>query len=121
MKSGSIHGSRRVPPPDDLGDLTSHQWHELQDCASRLERTLHEMPKPADLLKYLPPVGKPHRRSVLIELIKVELEALYRQKKGMRLEEYFKRYPELGGPGEVPAALLYEEYRVRRLYGDHPT
>ena len=110
-----------MPRPDDLGDLNSDEWRELQECASRLEKTLFSAGRAADLLRYLPPPGQPHRRSVLIELVKVELEALYRKKRGLPLETYLKRYPELGAADELPPALLYEEYRVRRLFGDHPT
>src|SRR5262249_33721912 len=33
---------------------------------------------------------------------------------------YLEKYPELGPGSELPAKLVYEEYRIRHLYGDKP-
>ena len=48
------------------------------------------------------------------------MEIRYRRKQNYPLEEFLRRYPELGSPEKLPAGLLYEEYRVRRLFGDRP-
>jgi serine/threonine-protein kinase len=63
-------------------------------------------------------------RSLLVELIKIDLE--YRWKRGVvpgdalparpRLEDYRAAFPEL----RVSAELIAEEYRVRRRFGDRP-
>jgi serine/threonine protein kinase len=105
---------------DELGGLDSDQWRELHDCASRLEKTLLAGAAAVDLRRFLPPPEAPHRRAVLHELIKTELEARYNRHQGCLLEEYLRLYPELGGPDDLPAGLLYEEYRLRRKCGDHP-
>jgi tetratricopeptide (TPR) repeat protein len=95
-----------------------------------------EAPAIADVMANIPPdVG---RRLVLRELIKIDLE--YRWKSAgtdpdgskatasavghlearPRLEDYLHCYPELGSTEEVPADLIAEEYRARRLAGDRP-
>jgi serine/threonine protein kinase len=109
-----------VPAPDDIRGLNSEQWRELCDCASRLDATLKEGGRTIDLRGYLPPPEAPHRMAVLFELIKTELEVNYRSHRNVRLEEYLQRYPELGGRDRLPAALIYEEYRFRHLFGDRP-
>jgi serine/threonine protein kinase len=101
--------------------LDTNQWRDLQDCASRLERTLVPDADPGDLRRFLTvPPGAPHRRAVLLELIKTSLEHLYRHRRGRPLEDIVRQYPELGGSGDLPADLLLEEYRLRWKYGDRP-
>jgi hypothetical protein len=100
--------------------LTTDQWRELQDCASRLEKTLLSGVTSVDLRRFLPPPEAPHRLAVFHELIKTELEARYRCRQGCLLEEFLRRYPELGGPAALSAGLLYEEYRLRWRFGDRP-
>ena len=73
-----------------------------------------------DLVRFLPPPDALHRRVVLCELIKTQLEARYRHHRGCLLEEYFRLYPELGKPEALSVGLIYEEYRVRTLFGDRP-
>jgi serine/threonine protein kinase len=109
-----------VPVVSDFGSLNSDQWRELCDCADRLEQTLLGGATAVDLRLFLPAPDAPHRRAVLSELIKTELEARYRRHEGLPLEEFLKLYPELGGRDDLPASLVYEEYRVRRLHGDRP-
>jgi serine/threonine protein kinase len=109
-----------VAVTDDLGGLDSLQWRELQECASRLEKTLLGGATLVDLRRFLPAPDAPHRQAVLVELVKTELEARYRARSGFPLEEFLLRYPELGTREDLPAGLIYEEYRIRRLYGDQP-
>lgn len=66
------------------------------------------------------------RRELLEELVKVDVEYRWRQPGGHnpaerpRLEEYVRRFPELGRLDRLPAALIEEEYRVRQRWGDRP-
>jgi serine/threonine protein kinase len=106
---------------DELGGLNSDQWRDLKACASRLEKALQTGNTPVDLLRFLPPSEASHRRAVLIELIKTELESRYVRGKHCLVEEFLERFPELGGPERLPASLLYEEYRARWVYGDRPS
>ncbi|MCE9530770.1 MAG: hypothetical protein K8T89_06550, partial [Planctomycetes bacterium] len=105
---------------NELGRLNSDEWRDLQNCASRLEKSLKDGDDSIDLQRFLPPPDAPHRRVVLHELIKTELEIRYLQGQTRRLEEYIVRYPELGTAESLPINLLYEEYRVRRVHGDGP-
>jgi hypothetical protein len=106
---------------NDLGVLNSEQWQDLCNCISRLEKILQSGAAEVDLRQHLPPPGAPHRRAVLHELIKTELEVRYRRRQGCLLEEFLRRYPELGRAQELPASLVYEEYLIRTLFGERPT
>jgi serine/threonine protein kinase len=117
----AAHREPVVPLTDDeLGGLNSEQWRDLRDCASRLEKVLQSGAAFVDLQGFLPPPDAPHRRAVLHELIKTELEARYSRGQGCLLEEFLERHPELGGPEDLPASLLYEEYHVRCRFGECP-
>jgi hypothetical protein len=105
---------------DELGGLNSDQRRDLDDRARRLQSALRAGDTVIDLCRFLPPPGAPHRRAVLHELIKTELGVRYSRRQGGRLEEFLRRYPELGAPEDLPAELLYEEYRLRQTFGDRP-
>lgn len=106
---------------DELGGLSSDQRRDLRDYASQLKKLLLSGADFVDLRRFLPPPEAPHRRAVLHELIKAELEVRYARGQGRQLEEFLGQYPELGGSQDLPAGLLYEEYRVRSMFGDNPT
>jgi serine/threonine protein kinase len=119
--SGGGAAEQIVPSTDNkLGGLNSAQWQDLCNCVSRLEKSLQSGADAVDLRGYLPPPEAPHRRAVFYELIKAELAARYRRGQGCLLEEFLRRYPELGRADELPAGLLYEEYLVRKLHGERP-
>jgi serine/threonine protein kinase len=105
---------------EESGGLNSGAWRDIQDCASRLEISLRTNADTADLRHFLPPPGTPHSLAVLHELIKTYLEHLFRQRRGCLLEEFLGRYPELGGAANLPAGLIFEEYRCRWKFGDCP-
>jgi serine/threonine protein kinase len=58
---------------------------------------------------------------VLQELIKTDMEVRCRRGLVVALEDYATRFPELGPVTALPARLIYEEYRVRTLFGDRPS
>jgi serine/threonine protein kinase len=60
------------------------------------------------------PAGGPLRRSVLIELVHVELERRLRAAEPARVEDYLHRYPELADAPDVVLDLLVQESEVRR-------
>jgi serine/threonine-protein kinase len=72
----------------------------------------------------------PARRTLLEELIKIDLEHRWRQAPQLgstsatpeqaRLEDYVGRFPELGPLDRLPAELIAEEYRARHFWGDRP-
>jgi serine/threonine protein kinase len=72
--------------------------------------------------------GSSRRRQLLSELVKIDVEYRWRAPartagaaERPRLEDYVKRYPDLGPLHELPADLIGEEYRVRRRAGERPS
>jgi serine/threonine protein kinase len=103
----------------DLGHLDPDEWERLQGMADRFEQACRGA-GPVDLTEFLPPQGDPLRPVALQELIKTDLEIRWRHRQNVSLESYLARFPELGSAASLPAALIYEEYRARQLYGDRP-
>src|SRR5438128_5331459 len=106
-----------------LGDLKTSEWRELQEIADRFEKAWQKVAdqgEPPDLDRFLPPPQDPLRKLVLQELIKTDLEARWRRNLSTSIEFYLQRFSELGKAKELPASLLYEEYRIRQTYGDKP-
>lgn len=105
--------------PDSLGRLKTDHWAHLQDLASRFEKAWGRADS-VDLQAFLPPPGDPLRRVALVELVKAELEIRWKRGQVVGLEAYLEKFPELGPAAQVSADLVYEEFRVRHLYGDRP-
>jgi len=108
-----------MTPADDLGRLDPGEWEQLQDVADRFEAAWQREDS-TDLNDFLPPVGNPLRLAALHELIKIDLEFRQRRHRGVNLETYVQSFPELGSVPTISPRLIYEEYRVRALYGDKP-
>lgn len=107
----------------DLGQLKSVDWDKLQRYADRLEsawQNVAEGQAGPDLQQYLPLAGDPLRVVVLHELVKTEIEIRWRRGLPTSLDHYLERLPELGKAQDLPAALVFEEFRVRQQYGDKP-
>jgi serine/threonine protein kinase len=102
-----------------LGELHSQEWKQLQEVADRFEKAWQSASS-VDLSAFLPPTGDALRPTLLQELIKTELEIRWRRGLPVTLEYYVEKFPELGTIESLTADLLYEEYRVRHLYGDKP-
>lgn len=107
----------------NLGNLETARWQQLQEIADRFEKawqgseTTHIQPI---LENYLPPSGDALRLPVLMELVKTDLEIRWRRGYPLGLEEYLQKFPELGTGETISPQMLYEEFRVRQLYGDQP-
>jgi serine/threonine protein kinase len=92
---------------------------DYDDLTERVERFLatweqgHEPP----LGPFLPEQPPNHRRYVLSELIKIDLEQRIARGISRRLEHYAREFPELLENGEPPCDLIYEEYHLRRTAG----
>ncbi|MFL5244180.1 MAG: serine/threonine-protein kinase [Gemmataceae bacterium] len=115
-------------------DLTDHD-----ELLEQFEQAWLQGPPPA-LADFLPskagkrPPDAAARRSVLMELVKIDLEYRWRSpelKANPRpsgislpflplLEDYVKRFPEMGTVQALPIELIGEEYRVRQRWGDRP-
>jgi predicted ATPase/serine/threonine protein kinase len=116
---------------------------DIDDCLERFELAWRAG-EPPEIDRFLPADDGDHdlarfRHETLVELAKVDLE--YRWKRAAltpaeaaaapstesglpwraMLEDYVRRYPELGPIDCLPIDLIAEEYRVRRRWGDQPT
>src|SRR6478736_10178869 len=91
------------------------------DLSSRLERFIATWDAGSEptLVEYLPPDPPAHRRMVLVELVKVDLEQRTQRGRQKPLETYSREFPELLENGEPPCDLIYEEYHIRRTAGDN--
>lgn len=105
--------------PESLGHLETREWQRVQEMAERLEEAWGRGDT-IDLQRFLPPEGDPLRQAALFELVKTDLEIRWRRQRPKDLEAYLEQLPELGTAATLPAAVIYEEYRIRHLYGDRP-
>jgi serine/threonine protein kinase len=111
---GELHNSA-------LGRLPSQKFDELQRRADDLERAWADAGgESIDLGRYAPDANDEHAQIFLIELIKADLEQRWRLRRPRELEWYLERFPQLGSRASLDPTLIYEEYRVRQLYGDRP-
>ncbi len=104
---------------NEMTQLTDENWEQLEELASKLE-VAWKKGGPVDLASLLPEPTAPLRKHALIELIKVDLECRWRKGQPVVLDYYLDKYVELGRPRDLPAKLIFEEYRVRHLWGDKP-
>jgi serine/threonine protein kinase/tetratricopeptide (TPR) repeat protein len=108
--------------PDGLGCLSDEQWADLQIQVSLYEQAWQQAGPQGtvELEGFLLPPGHSLRLAYVHEFIKTDLEIQWRRGKVTLLDDYVRRFRELRSPRELPAQLIYEEYRVRHLYGDRP-
>jgi Protein kinase domain len=109
-----------LDPPAAASPLPDADWDQLLSVADRFEEAWKGA-EAVDLTRFLPPPGTPLRAAVLQELIKTEMEVRCRRGLPVELEQYLERFPELGTLRALPARLIYEEYRVRMMFGDRPS
>ena len=105
--------------PSGPAPLAESGWDHLLSIADRFEDAWQGA-EDVDITGFLPPAGTPLRAAILEELIKTDLEVRCRRGLPVALEDYLQRFPELGPPRAISAKLVYEEFRVRTLYGDRP-
>jgi formylglycine-generating enzyme required for sulfatase activity len=71
--------------------------------------------------EYLPPKGDPGRLSVLLKMLEIDLVHRWENGKGILLEQYFEKFPEIPSGDVSLGPLILVEYRLRHRYGDRPT
>jgi serine/threonine protein kinase len=69
-------------------------------------------------VKKLPPAGNPLRLAALAEMVKIDLERHWQSGKRAYLDQYLRRYPELGTPRTVAIDLLQAELEARQQFGE---
>lgn len=106
-----------------VAQLKKEERQRIQEIAALFEvawSKVENKSQAANLEKYLPPANDPLRSRVLQELIKVDLEFRWRRGQAIGLEAYLKKFIDLGSSRTLSPLLIYEEYRVRQMFGDKP-
>lgn len=93
---------------------------------------------PPAITAYLPvdaDAARVDRQPLLIELVMIDLERRWRSQVSLLqtvaiadgslplhplVENYLRRFPELGSLDDLPTELIAQEYRVRMQWGDRP-
>lgn len=103
-------------------ETASRAWDDLAQRLERFIATWEGGGEPT-LAEFLPTEPPSHRRFVLVELIKVDLEQRTTKGKEKRLPDYVAEYPELieQKTGEPSCDLIYEEFHIRRGAGQPVT
>ncbi|MER3416564.1 MAG: hypothetical protein C4297_10180 [Gemmataceae bacterium] len=104
---------------ENLGSLSPEQWTDLQNRLDRFEQAWSQADS-VDLDPFLPPPDVAWRRLAFEEFVKTDLEIRWRKGQIVGLEFYCDRYPELGDLSGLSPELIYEEYRIRQMFGDRP-
>jgi serine/threonine protein kinase len=99
-------------------EAATFAWDDLSERLERFISTWETGGEPT-LVEFLPSEPPAHRRLVLIELVKVDLEQRTQRGRNKPLETYIAEFPELLENGEPPCDLIYEEYHIRRTAGEN--
>jgi hypothetical protein len=76
---------------------------------------------PADIGLYLPEPRHALFGAVLGELIRIDLEYLWKRGTRRLVESYRARFPQVFADRQVLQGLAFEEYRLRRQAGESPS
>src|SRR5205823_618138 len=96
-----------------LADADLDQFVEVFEAARRHHAA-------ADLGPFLPPPGHPLYLPVLRELVRVDLDYGWAGGAPTPLAEYRRRFPALFADAATARAVVWEDYRQRRLAGEEP-
>ena len=134
--------------PPSGSDRQARSSHRLDDVLDRFDSAWQGGPAP-EIAEFLPEAATAAaddeaRRELLEELIKIDMEYRWRRNRvnptvstaadlpiggnpadhllpGMPLlEDYLRRFPEVGPAHRLTVEMVAEEYRVRRRWGDDP-
>ena len=88
--------------------------------AEAFERAFAEDPF-ISLRSFLPGTSHPQYIEVLTELIRIDLELSWRRNECRRLQYYLNEFPLLSENQHAYERVAFEEYRQRRILGEHVT
>lgn len=113
-------------------DSTAASLMSIDESARRRFEAAWRDGRPAEIEKFLPPLGDPRRLATLEELVHIDLEQAWKEVAQNRtddgaaantrplVENYLERFPDLKHP-DILLRLLQQEYAVRQLHGDRPS
>jgi serine/threonine protein kinase len=100
-------------------DAGTAAWDILADHVDALLTAWAKGESEPDLAKFIP-ADRGLRHLALCELVKVDLEQRWGNRRSPKLlEAYATEFPDLCHAGKFPADLIYEEYHVRKQAGDN--
>jgi predicted Ser/Thr protein kinase len=105
-----------TPTDAHLDELSDDQRQLLEAWVVEFELSWNE-DRLALSVRRLPPMGNHLRRSVLVEMVRIDLERRWQRGQRVTLDSYLKALPELGTADRLPAELLVAEYEAREQYG----
>jgi serine/threonine protein kinase/tetratricopeptide (TPR) repeat protein len=88
-------------------------WLELEGFVDAFEEA-HVRNGQADLADFLPPLEHPHRRDVVLELVRVDLEYRWQRGDSCSSESYRATFPELFDDPRAAGQVEFEIERLRR-------
>ena len=102
--------------PFTESQLTDEEYPLLEAAIEAFAQAWEQSPIPPDLGEYLELCDAPLRKSLALELVKIDLEQ--RWQRGLRklIEDYIAEVPALDG--QIAPQLLIEEFHARKLAGD---
>ena len=103
--------------PYSMEHLNAGDWERLREAAEQFEHACRDRAD-VKLADFLPPPDDRLHRAILEELVITDLEMRRGRGQAVCLDYYLKEYPALGDTQHLPARLIYEEYRVRRRFGE---
>lgn len=106
--------------PNEQSPLSAAEWADLEDRADRFHAALRAG-SVTDWEPFLGQLPLRSRAAVLAELAIIDLGHRYGKGESPLVEEYVRRFPELGPTERVPQKLLLEEHRCRKKFGPAPT
>src|SRR5262245_28839888 len=103
--------------PRGLAGASRSQRDQLLGLPERFEQAWRKSDD-VNLADYLPPSTVGDRTAALRELIRIDLKQRWQRGRGLALEDYLGRFPELAKDQATLAQLLFEEYCARQRHGD---
>lgn len=108
-----------MPSSNEFHRLSDDEWSELQRRADHFANALSKG-MADDWSSFLDNLDGRMRLAVLGELIKIDLDHRWSHGEKPLLDEYLKRFPELGPTHVVTPDLICEELRLRRKHNQNP-
>ncbi len=103
--------------PNESSDPADKTFTSVEAVVARYRSQWRHGPPP-DLAAFLPPSDQADRRAVLEKLIAADLAERLHTGETARLEDYLRRFPELGTADDLPCELIVAEYHARRHQGE---
>ncbi|HEX4589993.1 MAG TPA: serine/threonine-protein kinase, partial [Gemmataceae bacterium] len=100
-------------------NLNSADWDRLEALLDPFSKA-GPRAGDVDLVGFVPPPGDRLHVIALQELIKCDLELRWRNGQAVLVDDYLKRYPEIRDDTGGLTQLIFEEFCVRRRFGDRP-